>query len=128
MPESARKAHWETIYQNKLPTDVSWFQPKPTHSLALIQRSTSDPAAHIVDIGSGATTLIAGLLDAGYTNIRAIDIAASALTTAQTQLGARAAQVRWIEADVTQLDLPANSVDVWHDRAVFHFLTRTCDR
>ena len=126
--QSVRKRHWEKIYQSKPPTDMSWFQPKPTQSLAMIQRVASSHAAHVVDIGSGATTLIAALLEAGYTNISAIDIAAAALTMAQTQLGTRATQVRWIEADVTQLDLPVNSVDIWHDRAVFHFLTRTCDR
>ena len=127
MPAS-QKQHWETIYQSKSPTDVSWFQPQPTQSLAMIQYVASNRAAHIADIGSGTTTLISALLDAGYTNISAIDIAATALSVAQSQLGERVSQVRWIEADVTRLALPAQSVDVWHDRAVFHFLTRTCDR
>ena len=122
------KAHWENIYQTKSPNDLSWFQPKPTHSISLITHTTVDRQATIVDVGSGATTLVAALLDAGYTNIFAVDIAASALTRAKAHLGSRADQVNWLEADVMRLQFPENSVDVWHDRAVFHFLTRTCDR
>lgn len=123
-----RKQHWEAIYQEKLPDHVSWFQPKPTYSLSMIVQAAPNRQAHVVDIGSGATTLIGALLDDGYQRITAVDIAASALRAAQQQIGPRAPQVQWIEADVTRLSLPAHSVDVWHDRAVYHFLTRTADR
>jgi len=126
--EMDRKQHWEAIYQAKPPENVSWFQPKPTHSHSMIVQAAPSHQAHIVDIGSGATTLIGALLDDGYQRITAVDIAASALRTAQQQLGPRAPQVQWIEADVTRLNLPSDSVDVWHDRAVYHFLTRTADR
>lgn len=123
-----RKANWENIYQTKAPDTVSWYQAKPALSLALIARAISSRNAHLIDIGSGASTLLDLLLENGYQNITAVDISAAALRVAQQQLGLRAAQVKWIEADVTQLRLPPNSVDVWHDRAVYHFLTRTCDR
>ena len=122
------KTHWEGIYNAKAADKVSWFQTHPTHSLPLIQRAAASHAARILDVGSGASTLLGALIDAGYQNICAIDISSAALAVAQRQLDGRANQVEWVEADVTRLQLPPQSVDVWHDRAVFHFLTRTSDR
>lgn len=128
MQDLDRKVHWENIYQTKAPKTVSWYQAKPALSLALIAQATSNRDAHLIDVGSGTSTLLNLLLECGYQNITAVDISASALHKAQQQLGPCAAQVKWIEADVTRLSLPPNSIDVWHDRAVYHFLTRTCDR
>ena len=122
------KSHWENIYTSKAPGDVSWYQPAPTHSLAMIMRAAPARDAHVIDVGSGASTLIGALLDAGYRDITAVDISAAALSQAGTLLGSRAGAVRWIEADVTRLAPPPASVDVWHDRAVYHFLTGMRDR
>lgn len=120
--------HWDEIYAAKAPDTVSWFQAKPALSLELITLANADRDAHIVDAGSGASTLIDALLDAGRSNITAVDIAAQALDASKKRLGARAAFVNWVVADLTRVQLPRQSVDVWHDRAVFHFLKRACDR
>lgn len=117
------KAHWENVYATKAPTEVSWYQPHPALSLELIRATGIALGEPIIDVGGGASTLVDDLLDAGYENISVLDISAKALETAQARLGERAARVKWIEADVTQTELPAQHFAVWHDRAVFHFLT-----
>ena len=122
------QAHWERVYTTKAPTEVSWFRPHLETSLSLIARSTADHSARIIDVGGGESTLVDDLLANGYTNITVLDISHTALDVTRARLGARAAGVAWIVADVTQADLPANSFDVWHDRAVFHFLTTPEDR
>lgn len=122
------KNHWENIYKARQVDQVSWFQEHAELSLQFI-RSTSEPLdAHIIDVGGGASVLVDDLLHAGYSNLSVLDISGAALKAAQARLGKLAAQVHWIEADVTQLQLPEASVDVWHDRAVFHFLTDPQDR
>ena len=127
-----RKEHWEGIYTHKHTADLSWYQPRPMLSLDLITRAEPNVAAHIVDAGSGTSMLIDALLDRGYQQITAVDISAAALAQSQTRLGPHAARVNWVVADVTQsqfpIQLPHPSVDVWHDRAVFHFLTRAPQR
>ena len=120
--------HWEGIYATKAADAVSWYQARPTHGLDLIMRAAPDPATPILDVGSGASTLLDALLDAGYTNVSALDISAQALAQSKIRLGARAAQVRWLVADVRRAGLPPGGVGLWHDRAVFHFLTRASDR
>ncbi len=117
------KAHWENVYATKAPNQVSWYQTHPVISLELIGATGIAPREPIIDVGGGASTLVDDLLDAGYENISVLDISAKALETAQGRLGERAARVNWIEADVTQTELPAQHFAVWHDRAVFHFLT-----
>jgi trans-aconitate methyltransferase len=107
--------------------EVSWYQPVPAKSLSLI-RSTAVPlTAPIMDIGGGASTLVDYLLAAGYRDISVLDIASEALARSRTRLGTNADQVTWIEADITAFD-PSRSYTVWHDRAVFHFLTEAADR
>ncbi|MEO7103911.1 MAG: class I SAM-dependent methyltransferase [Gemmatimonadaceae bacterium] len=123
-----RREHWENIHATKGPNDVSWFEPRASRSLALIERMTPDRATAIIDVGAGASTLVDSLLDSGYRNIKVLDISAAALDRARQRLGERAASVEWIEADILSTDLPAATVDVWHDRAVFHFLTSETDR
>jgi ubiquinone/menaquinone biosynthesis C-methylase UbiE len=127
MPTSPER-HWESLYRTKSPTQVSWYQPEARLSLDLICRVAADPDAPIIDVGGGASTLVDGLLGAGYRGISVLDLAPAALTRAQERLGQPAAQVRWIVADVLDPPLPSASYDVWHDRAVFHFLTDPQDR
>lgn len=123
-----RKEHWETVYETKQPADVSWFQPLPERSLALIAATGAGPTSAIIDIGGGDATLVDALLDRGHERITVLDLSGAALTRARKRLGTRASSVSWIEADITQAVLPANAFDVWHDRAVFHFLTEAEDR
>jgi SAM-dependent methyltransferase len=122
------KAHWERVYQTKSPTDVSWYQPQARISLDLIRRIAPDRSMPIIDVGGGASTLVDGLVVAGYRDVTVLDLAGTALTLAQARLADQASRVRWIEGNVLDADLPAGKYGVWHDRAVFHFLTRPADR
>ena len=123
-----REKHWDRIYRAKAPTEVSWYQPEARLSLELIHRVAPGLDASVLDVGGGASTLADGLLSAGYRDVTVLDLAPAALAQAQERLGERAAQVRWIVADVLDAPLPAASCAVWHDRAVFHFLTDARDR
>jgi len=122
------KSHWENIYQTKAPTQVSWYQEHARLSLRLIADTGIDRADPIIDVGGGTSTLVDDLLADGYQHLTVLDISASALQTAQQRLGVRATAVTWIEADITQAQLPGQFYAVWHDRAVFHFLTQPHDR
>ena len=124
----SREKHWDTIYRNRLPTAVSWYQPEARLSLELIQRVAPELDAPVLDVGGGASTLVDGLLSAGYGDVTVLDLAPAALARAQERLGNRAAQAKWIVADVLDAPLPTASCAVWHDRAVFHFLTDARDR
>lgn len=117
------RAHWETVYGSKAPNAVSWFRPHLETSLALIGRSVPDRSASIIDVGGGESTLVDDLLSSGYRNVGVLDISQTALDVARKRLGPAAEQVHWILADVTQAVLLPHSYDVWHDRAVFHFMT-----
>lgn len=123
-----RSPHWEHVYQTKGPDQVSWFQAEARLSQALITSALPNRSAHVVDIGAGASTLVDGLLRAGYTHLTVADISHSALEVAQRRLGALAAGVTWRAADVLTAEFPAHAFDLWHDRAVFHFLTDEQDR
>lgn len=120
--------HWEKVYTTKATDAVSWFQPHADFSVGLIKATGAGRDAAIIDVGGGASTLVDDLLADGYTDLSVLDLSAAALAAARNRLGARASAVRWIEADITRTDLPAHSFDVWHDRAVFHFLTAPKDR
>src|SRR5271170_5954756 len=116
--------HWEKIYSSKAPHQMSWFRPHLETSLALIERASQrDTSTSIIDVGGGASTLVDDLIARTYRNITVIDISQIALDAAQTRLGNAAESARWLRADVLQTSLPANAFDLWHDRAVFHFLT-----
>jgi ubiquinone/menaquinone biosynthesis C-methylase UbiE len=122
------KDHWESVYTTK-PTDaVSWFQEHAENSLRLIQETGVALNAAIIDIGGGASTLVDDLLAKGYSNLSVLDLSAAALLAAQKRLGAQTNKVKWLEADITQIEFPMHAFDVWHDRAVFHFLTAPEDR
>ena len=122
------KAHWENIYSTKSPESVSWYQPHAQRSLDWIVRTGIAREAQIIDVGGGASTLVDDLLDEGYEHITVLDLSDAALHVARKRLGARAEQVRWCESDVTTAEFPALMFNVWHDRAVFHFLTEAADR
>jgi ubiquinone/menaquinone biosynthesis C-methylase UbiE len=123
-----KEQHWERIYQTKASTEVSWYQPEARLSLGLIGRVAPKLDDPVLDVGGGASTLVDGLLAEGYREVTVLDLAAAALGRAQERLGERAARVRWIVADALEVPLPAASCAVWHDRAVFHFLTDARDR
>jgi len=120
----SRKEHWENVYATKTDGEVSWTQVDPRTSLTLITEVT--PPGTVIDVGGGTSVLVDRLLDAGYA-LTVLDISQGALDRARQRLGAREAQVRWVAADVTAVE-DLGPFDVWHDRAVFHFLTDPGDR
>lgn len=122
------KSHWEAVYSTKSPDSVSWFQEHAEASLGLIASTGLGDSAAIIDVGGGASTLVDDLLAAGYTDISVLDLSAAAMTAARRRLGVLAGQVTWIEGDITEVDLPHSRFDIWHDRAVFHFLTDAASR
>lgn len=125
---SGDRSHWDAVYQSKRPSEVSWYQAEAALSLRLITEHATDRSAAIVDVGGGVSVLIAQLLKAGYDNLTVVEWSGAALMAARAQLGNRADRVRWIEGDICTVALPADGVAVWHDRAVFHFLTEPEDR
>ena len=122
-----RQAHWQSVYASKSETEVSWFENIPAVSLDLIRRSGAGKDTSIIDIGGGASRLVDALVDDGYRAVSVLDLSRQALSIAQTRLGPRAAQVRWLEADVSEWE-PPQQYELWHDRAAFHFLTEPDDR
>lgn len=121
--------HWESLYGTKAADQVSWFRPHLETSLAMIERAArGNRSASIIDVGGGASTLVDDLIERGYSNVTVLDISQAALDVAQKRLAEAAAAVRWLRADVTAAGFPAPSYDVWHDRAVFHFLTTPQER
>jgi len=122
-----RKEHWEKIYGQRRPDELSWFQAEATKSLELILASGIAKDASVIDVGAGASALVDGLLAQGFSRLSVLDISAAALAYARERLGEKSASVRWIEADIT-LFQPAGNFELWHDRAVFHFLVDAADR
>ncbi len=117
------KSHWEEVYAKKAPEAVSWYAPHLRESLAYIERTGLPNTAHVIDVGGGEATLVDDLLDAGYRNLSVLDISANAVAVCKERLGRRAAHVHWHVADVLEYQFEPATFDVWHDRAVFHFLT-----
>jgi ubiquinone/menaquinone biosynthesis C-methylase UbiE len=128
MRSMSLKAHWEHIYQAKTPTQVSWYQEHSLQSLQFIAQTNIAKTDQIIDVGGGPSALIGDLLKEGYQHVTVLDISAVALKVARERLGSRANEVIWLEADVLQTKLPHQEYDLWHDRAVFHFLTEPEDR
>lgn len=122
------KSHWENVYTTKATNSVSWFQPHAELSLQLIRRTGIGHDAAIIDVGGGASTLVDDLLAEGFGKVSVLDLSGAALNAAKARMGDRAKAVQWIEADITNAILPEQAFDVWHDRAVFHFLTTPEDR
>jgi trans-aconitate methyltransferase len=116
------KNHWENVYETKNPDQVSWTQKKPQTSLDFITSFGLKKDAKIIDIGGGDSLLVDFLLNEGYENITVLDISEKALEKAKERLGEKAKKVHWISTDITAFE-PAETYDIWHDRAAFHFLT-----
>lgn len=116
------KNHWENVYTTKKSDEVSWFQPHASMSAELIKKLEANTGAHIIDVGGGASMLVDDLLSLGYSNVTVLDISSTALEVAKRRLCEKAKAVDWVVGDITKLSVPRNSIDVWHDRAVFHFL------
>lgn len=118
-----RKDHWESVYETKAADAVSWYAPHLKESLRYIAATSVERNAAIIDVGGGESTLVDDLLADGYQDITVLDISSKALDDTRMRVGAAGAAVKWIAADILEVDLPAAAYDVWHDRAVFHFLT-----
>jgi SAM-dependent methyltransferase len=119
--------HWEEIYRSKAPDAVSWYRPHLDVSLDLIARAAESSSA-ILDVGGGESTLVDDLVSRGYRNVTVLDISSTAIEVTRQRLGPAAKSVRWIAGDLRDVSLPDHAFDVWHDRAVFHFLTSPGDR
>lgn len=122
------RAHWEQVYATKRPEQVSWFRPHLERSLELIERAAPDRLSLIVDVGAGQSTLVDDLLELGYERITALDISQTALEGLKERVGQLGSAMQWICGDVTEALLPEGAFDLWHDRAVFHFLTEVGQR
>lgn len=122
------KAHWESVYQTKAVDEVSWYRPHLEVSLRLIEQATTDTASAVIDVGGGEATLVDDLVTSGYSDVTVLDISQAAIAVAKARLGHAAASAHWIAGDITTVELEAARYDVWHDRAVFHFLTNADDR
>jgi len=121
-----RESHWNHVYKTKSEDAVSWYQRNPAHSVAYITKH-AEPSKTVIDVGAGASFLVDTLLDVGYENLIVLDVSSSALEVAKKRLGSRADLVQWVVADVTKKpELPLT--DLWHDRAVLHFLTEAEDQ
>lgn len=121
-----KKGHWDKVYGTKSPTEVSWYEERPARSLALIQGTGVQPADPIIDVGGGASSLVDELLTAGFQDLTVLDISSEVLSKLAQRLGT-CAQVTLLQQDVSEFH-PARRYKVWHDRAVFHFLTDPDDR
>jgi 2-polyprenyl-3-methyl-5-hydroxy-6-metoxy-1,4-benzoquinol methylase len=122
------KRHWETVYGAKAPDAVSWYRPHLETSLALIERAVGGHSAPIIDVGGGESTLVDDLLARGYENITVLDVSQTAIDVSKKRLGLANEKVHWLLADITEAQLEPGAYDVWHDRAVFHFLTSSEQR
>ena len=122
-----RKAHWDEVYSNKSPLEVSWYQKEPALSLQLIDNTGISTDAAIIDIGGGASILVDRLYEHGYRHLAVLDISGNALAYAKKRLASAADHIEWFESDITVFQSP-HQFDLWHDRAVFHFLTDNNDR
>jgi 2-polyprenyl-3-methyl-5-hydroxy-6-metoxy-1,4-benzoquinol methylase len=121
-------AHWEKVYEDKAPNQVSWYRPHLETSLRLIEQAATRRSASIIDVGGGQSTLVDDLLTRGYNNITVLDISQTAIDANRRRLGKPAELVHWVTADITTVQLKPADYDIWHDRAVFHFLTAPADR
>ncbi|MEX2493238.1 MAG: class I SAM-dependent methyltransferase [Nitrospirales bacterium] len=122
-----RKAHWEDVYRTTAADELGWYQTHPTMSLRLIESTSVQKTGNLIDVGGGDSTLVDHLLHQGFEHVTVLDISSSALEKAKARLGDRASLVTWIEGDVTGFR-SSKTYDLWHDRAVFHFLTDEEDR
>lgn len=123
-----RKEHWEQVFQTKKPESVSWYQPHLLKSFELIKKANPDRDAAIIDVGAGESTLVDDLLVSGYKNLTVLDISQTAIDALKMRLKENSSSITWLVDSITCAQLPVQQFDVWHDRAVFHFLTNPADR
>ena len=123
-----KKEHWETVYSTKASDSVSWFQEHAETSLSFIKKLNLEKSAPIIDVGGGASTLVDDLLLNGYSRLSVLDLSGAALETAKNRIGSNSARVESFETHVTEVQFPKHQFEVWHDRAVFHFLTKPEER
>jgi SAM-dependent methyltransferase len=124
----SRREHWEQVYSGRPADRLGWYKPRLQTSLDWITDLSLDANAPIIDVGAGASTLADNLLDLGYSAITVLDLAAPALAILKARLGPKASTVTWLCGDITEIELSENAFELWHDRAVFHFLTEAGDR
>ena len=127
MQTEMRKRHWEQVYNTKTCFEVSWYQPQATLSHHLIEKTGLPTTAAVLDIGSGTSTLVDQLLLSGYDNLAVLDTSAHALSLVRKRLGTNATKLKWHHGDITTYTF-SRPVDLWHDRATFHFLVDPSDR
>ncbi len=123
-----KREHWETIYSTKAPDSVSWYQEHAKTSLNLIENLKLNKSAPIIDVGGGASTLVDDLLVTGYSDLTVLDLSGAALEIAKKRVSSYSEKIQWQEADITEIEFPSHQFEVWHDRAVFHFLTKHEER
>lgn len=123
-----KQEHWENVYQTKGRDEVSWFREHLDTSLRMITNTGVSKDAAIIDVGGGNSTLVDDLLAAGFVDVSVLDISSKAISDSKLRLGSDAENINWFVADITAVELPEAHYDVWHDRAVFHFLTDAEDR
>ena len=124
---SDKRSHWEQVYETKHPRTVSWFQTEPTVSIELVQNSGVKKTDAIIDVGGGASGFADCLQSRGYKNVTVLDISSAAIELSQKRLGERSRTITWYATDITAFE-PPHSFALWHDRAVFHFLTNPSER
>jgi 2-polyprenyl-3-methyl-5-hydroxy-6-metoxy-1,4-benzoquinol methylase len=122
-----KTAHWENVYQTKSSTEVSWYEPDPKQSLDLIREAAGEKRGRVIDVGGGQSFLVDRLLDSGFKQVAVLDISSAAIEATKARLGERASHVKWMVADITQVE-SLGEFDILHDRAVFHFITDSNDR
>lgn len=123
-----QKEHWEQVYSDKPPDKLGWYEPHLQISVSWLKSLKLPADAAIIDVGGGLSTFVDDLLAAGYQSITVLDISERALVANKARLGEKADQVTWLQGDITSVDLPAHYYALWHDRAVFHFLTTPAQR
>jgi 2-polyprenyl-3-methyl-5-hydroxy-6-metoxy-1,4-benzoquinol methylase len=122
------KTHWEKVYTTRAPEKVSWYRAHLETSLALIERAVHARSAAIIDVGGGESTLVDDLLLRGYKDLTILDVSQTAIDVTKKRLGSVADRISWLVADIAEIKLQLSAYDLWHDRAVFHFLTTTAQR
>ncbi len=122
------RTHWDDVYQSRAVDEVSWYRPHLDVSLGLIEDAAADRGSAIIDVGGGEATLVDDLVKSGHSDVTVLDISMAAIEVAKARLGSSAGSVHWITGDITEVELEAARYDIWHDRAVFHFLTQAEDR
>lgn len=122
------QAHWDKLYRDNAPDHVRWYRPHLEASLALIEHTGAGPSTSIIDVGAGESTLVDDLLARSYSNLTVLDISHAAIAATKKRLGDAAGRVRWLIGNITKAEFQPAVYDVWHDRAVFHFLTSVAER